>query len=233
MRKITGRILIVAWVTPVLMLGLGGCQSKKPREIGKPPVIPRVSWSGLMESGSFRSQTPESIVIFSVPYKLEEGEQTFAKFLVRLQGEHINKKKWGDIGYHYFVAPTGETYAGRQIIFKGRMEDWKETEGRILVAVLGNYQENAVTPELAFGLGNLITWMVHDLKIPVEKVYTPGDLKEKAPPAAQLDSFVHQILIPEVKDRILYKEHPEKFQKERKPKKEERMRMETLQKYGE
>ncbi len=230
-----GNVFVIGAVIVLLgiMLGISSCSSNKPKGIKRPPVISRVAWSGLQESGSFKSQTPTGITIFPLPYKLETGEMTFAKFLVRLQNDHINKKKWGDIGYHYFVAPTGETYAGRQVIFRGMTDEWKETDGQVLVAVLGDYEKNDVSPELANTLSDIVAWLIHDLKIPIENVDTLSDHVKGSQPAKFLDSFVHVKLIPEVKERLLYKEHPEKFGKERKPRKEERQRMETLNKYGE
>jgi hypothetical protein len=70
---------------------------------------------------------------------------------------HIFARKWGDIGYNYIIDPKGNIYEGRyggDSVVGGHA--WGANVGSIGIAVLGNYQQNAVPEPVLKSLAALI-----------------------------------------------------------------------------
>lgn len=70
---------------------------------------------------------------------------------------HTVRRGWGDIGYNYLIDPRGNIYEGRaggERVVAGHTRGYNT--GSIGIAVLGNYEENAVPFEVLDALGRLI-----------------------------------------------------------------------------
>ncbi|MBT6143276.1 N-acetylmuramoyl-L-alanine amidase, partial [bacterium] len=87
---------------------------------------------------------------------------------------HTNVKQWGDIGYHYIVAPDGKIFEGRAGgpgVIGGHSYDVNKVS--VGISVMGNYESDQVSNATMQALAKLIEKLVlqHDLDINAKVAY--------------------------------------------------------------
>jgi hypothetical protein len=81
---------------------------------------------------------------------------------------HADVRGWGDVGYHYAVAPDGRVFAGRWdggragVVGAHVLGHNTGTEG---IAVLGNFEDALPTPEAWRSLVSLLAWRCRALDL--------------------------------------------------------------------
>ena len=84
-------------------------------------------------------------------------------------------RKWADVPYHFFVAPNGIIYEGRDVYTTGETNTEYNPAGHLLICCLGNYEEQEVPAAQLQSLIRLIAWCSQTYHIPVETLGTHRD----------------------------------------------------------
>jgi hypothetical protein len=141
---------------------------------GDIPVLPRAAW-GADERRRFSDgeerwppayATPEALVVHHTRTVNEDPSP--AATMRAIYAFHADVRGWGDIGYHYVVGPDGRVFAGRWdggrpgVVAGHALGHNTGTEG---IAVLGNFEEEAPTPEAWRGLVALLGWRCRALGV--------------------------------------------------------------------
>ncbi len=70
-----------------------------------------------------------------------------ASILRSIQRMHMHDKGWGDIAYHYLIGPSGKVYEGRDTQYQPDTATRYDTSGHLAICLLGNFEEQAPTPQ--------------------------------------------------------------------------------------
>jgi hypothetical protein len=129
------------------------------------PVLPRAAW-GADERRRFADgeerwpptyATAEALVVH---HTRTANEDPAPEATMRaIYGFHADVRGWGDIGYHYVIAPDGRVFAGRWhggrpgVVAGHALGHNTGTEG---IAVLGNFDDTLPTPDAWRSLVSLL-----------------------------------------------------------------------------
>ena len=69
---------------------------------------------------------------------------------------HIEDRGWGDIAYHYLIAPDGTIYQGRDSQFIGGSSNNYGTDNNLLIALIGNFEVESPTIAAVESLKKLV-----------------------------------------------------------------------------
>lgn len=75
-----------------------------------------------------------------------------------IQDEHLDKRGWADIGYHFGIDPQGHIYAGRDLHVRGASVAGGNT-GVIGVVLMGNFELEAPTDAQLVAIQTLANWL--------------------------------------------------------------------------
>jgi hypothetical protein len=138
------------------------------------PVLPRAAW-GADERRRFADgeerwpptyATAEALVVHHTRTVNEDPSP--AATLRAIYAFHADVRGWGDIGYHYVIAPDGRAFAGRWdagrpgVVAGHALGHNNGTEG---IALLGNFEDALPTPEAWRTLVALLGWRCRVLGI--------------------------------------------------------------------
>ncbi len=109
---------------------------------------------------------PSYLIVHHTAVSREKNSEQFKA----VRGYHL-RKGWGDIGYHYFIEPTGEVKKGRAENVAGAHTKQKLMNYRSLgIALAGNFDIEDPTPEQLKSLAKLIKKLRAKYNLSVEKV---------------------------------------------------------------
>ncbi len=101
-------------------------------------------------------------------------------------------RNWGDIGYHFLIDPSGRVWEGRPLAWQGaHVKD--NNEGNIGICMLGNYEEQAVSPAQANALDQFLATTVRSYRISRARVYTHQEFNPTACPGRSLQARMDTI----------------------------------------
>ncbi|MBI4602593.1 MAG: N-acetylmuramoyl-L-alanine amidase [Planctomycetes bacterium] len=156
-----GRLLaLLFWLA---VLGWAGWQLQLRRERGEWPwtlwssrglggvvVLPRSSWGAAAgRETPPRMDRPRRITLHHLGGRaVEELDRVEAGRTIKaIQQDHVGRRGWDDIGYHYVVDRSGRVWEGRPITRVGAHAGSAEAnEGNIGVLLLGNFDLQAPAP---------------------------------------------------------------------------------------
>ncbi len=136
------------------------------------PVLPRAAW-GADESRRYDEgverwppsyASAEALVVHHTRTTNEDPSP--AATMRAIYAFHADVRGWGDIGYHYVVAPDGRVFTGRWdggrpgVVAGHALGHNTGTEG---IAVLGNFEQALPTAEAWRSLVALLAWRCHEL----------------------------------------------------------------------
>lgn len=82
---------------------------------------------------------------------------------------HMQSNGWGDLGYHYVIAPQGQIFSGRSIFSKGAHVAGANS-GNLGICLMGNFEtQNVPAPQKA-ALVELLAWYSHALQFDPKKI---------------------------------------------------------------
>lgn len=84
--------------------------------------------------------------------------QVFNETMRSIQDEHLDRRGWADIGYHFGIDPQGRIYAGRDIRVRGSSVAGGNT-GVIGVVIMGDFELEAPTDAQLVALQTLTNWL--------------------------------------------------------------------------
>jgi gliding motility-associated-like protein len=127
-----------------------------------PPLIqPRLSWCDNCPSYTGNQQQRYNIshIVIHHTAANNNANQNWANLVKSYYSTHV-KNGWGDIGYHYLIAPNGVIYAARPETVRGAHAGGnKGNDGTIGIAMIGNFSGVSPTEEAISNLHHLLAWL--------------------------------------------------------------------------
>lgn len=151
------------------------------KRIDRPPIVARADWGArepdhnaanetgfasadnaegwLDYPGDLRDVYRTVVVHHSVLY-----EEDDAMTMREIQAEHMDKRRWADVGYHFGVGRSGAVFEGRSLRARGTHVAGYNT-GSAGVVFFGNFQEQTPTPQQLEAGTSLINWLALRLEL--------------------------------------------------------------------
>ncbi len=95
-----------------------------------------------------------------------------------MQGWGQREKKWPDLAYHFLIAPDGKIYEGRALEYEPESNTDYELAGHINVELMGNFEEQRMSPEQLDSLVKVCAWLSQELDIRPTRI---GGHNDRAP----------------------------------------------------
>lgn len=162
-----------------LLLIMNSCHSSKKSSGQSAPVInSRESWNAVAPK-PFASQVPVRITVHHEGTKLLATDDAVRKIKGIQTWGMGPDRKWADVPYHFFIAPDGKIYEGRNINTVGETNTEYNPSGHLLICCLGNYEEYEVPEAQLQSLIQLIAWCSKTYKIPAGTLATHRDYSKQ------------------------------------------------------
>ena len=113
-----------------------------------------------------------------------------AKILRFLQTWGRDDKNWWDVPYHFFIAPDGKIYEGRDWHYIGETNTKYDPSGHFLINVLGNYEIQTPNPAQLNAIMDLMAWAVSEFNIPLDRIKGHRDYADTDCPGMNLYSYL-------------------------------------------
>jgi N-acetyl-anhydromuramyl-L-alanine amidase AmpD len=113
---------------------------------------------------------------------------TFDEAALRLrnhQVHHMDVEGWGDIGYHYVIAPGGQIFAGRSLFYIGSHVYGNNTNN-VGVCLMGSFDQHSPTPLALDALTRLLAFLCETYKISTSNVFGHRDFDATECPGDKL-----------------------------------------------
>ena len=155
---------------------INSCKTSKPATSALPAVsiIPRFEWKAV-EPRPFAKHVPVRITVHHEGTKLLPTDDAIRKIKGIQTWGMGPDRNWADVPYHFFIAPDGKIYEGRDVYTTGETNTEYNPSGHLLICCLGNYEVQEVPAEQLNALIKMIAWSSLTYKIPVETLSTHRD----------------------------------------------------------
>lgn len=110
-----------------------------------PLIVAGSAWGSMPTTQAGRAHQVTQLTVHHQGEFWHHGADVPA-YLRRLQQWSRAAKGWADVPYHYVIGPDGTIYAGRSPAIAGDTNTEYDTQGHLQVMLLGNFEEQAVTP---------------------------------------------------------------------------------------
>jgi hypothetical protein len=117
-----------------------------------------------------------------------------ASRLETIRRSHLRRDggRWGDIGYHFAIDPSGRLWQGRPLTWQGAHVR-AQNEGNIGVVVLGNYERQSVNPTQQAAVLSTLQSLMSRFKVPVRRVLTHQEWAATACPGRSLQKVTSNL----------------------------------------
>lgn len=164
---------------PVILIVFVACKDPGiAKREKKPEILSRTVWNAA-EPKPFARQEPVRITVHHEGTKLLATDDAIRKIKGIQTWGMGPDRKWADVPYHFFIAPDGKIYEGRNINTVGETNTEYNPAGHLLICCLGNYEEYEVPPAQLQSLIRLIAWCSKQYKIPYETLATHRDYSKQ------------------------------------------------------
>ena len=102
-----------------------------------------------------------------------------------IRASHIQRMQAGDIGYHFVIDRAGRVWEGRPLLYQGAHVK-NQNENNIGIMTLGNFDRQSPTTAQLMTLQHTLSYLRHQYKIPVGRVYTHQEFNPTACPGLNL-----------------------------------------------
>jgi len=156
-------------------------RSAQVKRIERPPIIRRAEWGARAPNhdaaneqgfysltnvegwreyeGDLRAIYRTVVVHHSVIYETDDPTT-----MREIQSEHMDDRRWADVGYHFGVGRSGAVFEGRDLAARGTHVETYNT-GSVGVVFFGNFEDDYPTPpQIEAGRG-LIDWLALRLEL--------------------------------------------------------------------
>ena len=129
----------------------------------RPPIVSRAEWGGgeVDYPESYRHE-PKVVLVHHAGVLFKPGTDPAASVrgLLRFSRED---KGWPDVPYHFVIAPDGAIYEGRDVNYKPDTNTKFDTAGYVNVELLGNFEEQRVSPAQLDSLARLTAHLADEI----------------------------------------------------------------------
>ena len=117
-----------------------------------------------------------------------------ASRLETIRQSHLRRDggRWGDIGYHFAIDPSGRLWEGRPLAWQGAHVRARN-EGNVGVVVLGNYEQQSVNPTQQEAVLSTLQTLMTRFNIPVGRVLTHQEWAATACPGRSLQKVTSNL----------------------------------------
>ena len=151
------------------------------KHIARPVIVTREDWGARPpdheaknEHGFFSAENPEGWRVYEgdlravyrtvVVHHAAEYEGDDLSTVRHIQEEHIEKRGWADVAYHFLVGKSGRVFEGRALNVRGTHVEGYNT-GSVGVVFLGRFDREAPTAEQIEAGRQLIDWLALRLEL--------------------------------------------------------------------
>ncbi|MEO2092526.1 MAG: peptidoglycan recognition family protein [bacterium] len=161
--------------------------------------LPRSSWRASRPAPSrlTRNSGPYTRITVhhtaDVPGALFNGSFSDSTSTVRrVQGEHMDGRGYGDIGYHFMIDAAGRCFAGRDLVYQGAHAGGVRNRQNIGVCLLGNFEHGRPSPRALAALDKILAELRGRHRIPRKGVVCHRELKSTVCPGAHLAAWTRR-----------------------------------------
>ena len=148
------------------------------KPVEKPPIVSREEWGSKPQPiPDDRKHTPTYLTIHHAGV-VWAGKSTPEQFLRNMQGWGQREKKWPDLAYHFLIAPDGKVYEGRDLAYEPETNTKYEISGHVNVELMGNFEEQRMSPAQLESLVKVCAWLGQELNIDPSQI---GGHNDRAP----------------------------------------------------
>jgi hypothetical protein len=141
-------------------------------------IIPRSVWKAGNPEPYLRHE-PIRITVHHEGTKLLLTDDA-ARKIKAIQTWGMGKERnWADVPYHFFIAPDGKIYEGRDVYTVGETNTEYDPKGHLLISCLGNLNEVEVPEAQLASLIKMIAYCSKSYKIPYETLATHRDYSKQ------------------------------------------------------
>ncbi|MFQ6605761.1 MAG: N-acetylmuramoyl-L-alanine amidase [Fidelibacterota bacterium] len=121
-------------------------------------------------------------VVFSSEKDPREYMRTFQEWC-------RTEKHWIDNPYHYMIDLAGVVYEARPLQYPGDTNTAYDPTGHALICVLGNYEEQSLSPEQLTTLVRLTAYLSTAYSVPRDRIKTHRDYTETLCPGKNIYAY--------------------------------------------
>ncbi len=158
-------------------------------------VISRSTWArGTPIPGNMNRMTPVQRITIH-----HDGMNAFtttsrssaAARLERIRRGHLARgpQRWGDIGYHYAIDPSGRTWECRPLSWQGAHVK-NQNPGNLGILVMGNYDDQSLTLVQKRAVLQFVSGRMRAYGVPASRLHTHQELAPTACPGRSLQAFM-------------------------------------------
>jgi hypothetical protein len=168
-------------------------------------VQPRSQWKAAPhDPGNVEPMAPIHRVTIhhSAMYFRDTRPSTCAAQIQAIQRQHMTANRWGDIGYHFLIDPSGRIWQGRALRFQGAHAFGASNVGNVGICLLGNFMRNRrgkergqepTRPQLA-AMRQLVAELMRVHNFGADAIYCHHDFKDTECPGELMTPLVGQMV---------------------------------------
>lgn len=153
-------------------------------------ILARASWHARPAVTSRLSTHPRPWTRITIHHSATTSDGADA--IQRIQKDHIEGRKWGDIGYHFVIDGSGRVYQGRSLRYQGAHADGRNNRGNIGICLLGDFDSESVDPRALRSLEALVRGLQRRHGIPNRSVKGHQEFKATECPGRNLMPWVER-----------------------------------------
>ena len=185
------------------MIGLNSCHPAKQsaNPLKNLSIIPRSEWKAAAPR-PFKKHVAVRITVHHEGTRFLATDDAIRKIKAIQTWGMGPDRNWADVPYHFFIAPDGKVYEGRDVYTVGETNTEYDPSGHLLISCLGNYEEQEFPDAQMHSLIRLIAWCSRTYSIPIETLATHRDYsKQTTCPGKNLYRFFAEgVVLSRVKD---------------------------------
>jgi len=169
--------------------------SATPAVPGSLDVISRSTWArGMPIPGNMNRMTPvQRITIHhdGMTAFTTTSRSSAAARLERIRRGHLSRgpQRWGDIGYHYAIDPSGRVWECRPLTWQGAHVK-NQNPGNLGILVMGNYDDQSLTLVQKRAVLQFVSDRMRAYGLPASRLHTHQELAPTACPGRSLQAFM-------------------------------------------
>ena len=177
----------------------GAVRARSRTPWGALAIEPRSSWRARRENrGNLDPmQRPRKVTIHhSAMYFRSQAPQAAAAQIARIQREHMGNRRYGDIGYHFLIDPSGRVWEGRELKWQGAHASGSNNIANIGICLLGNFVRErggqGPTQAQVRTMEQLVVNLMRHYRMKGDALFCHSDFKSTACPGARMRPIVRQ-----------------------------------------
>lgn len=136
-----------------------------PVVVPRPAIVSAAEWgSDPLPLAEEKRHTPNRLTIHHAGVLWPEGADV-AQRTRNLQNFSKTERPWGELPYHFLIAPDGRIFEGRSLDYAPETNTGYDTHGHVGIQVWGNFEEQRVSPQQLEAIVRLSAWLCQNLQI--------------------------------------------------------------------